>query len=151
MELSSAAMEAQGLPEVSVAAFAFLLNFPWEVWHIQLYRSLETQSYREAVTNVTVASVGDAVLAVIAFWAVAAATRSRVWILHPTPKQIAGFVGVGLGITIAWEWVATEVLGWWQYAETMPTLPFLGTGVSPVLQWILLPPLVVWLVRRQLT
>jgi hypothetical protein len=83
MELSSAAMEAQGLPEASVATFAFLLNFPWEAWHIQLYRSLETQSYRETVTNVTVASVGDAVLPVIAFWVVAAAIRSRVWILYP--------------------------------------------------------------------
>lgn len=146
----SAPTEAQGRPEANVAAFAFLLNFPWEAWHIQLYRSLETLSYREAVTFVTVASVGDAALAVIAFWAVAAATRSRIWILEPTPKRIAGFVGVGLGITIAWEWLATRVLDWWQYADTMPILPLLGTGVSPVLQWVLLPPLVVWLVRRHL-
>lgn len=139
------------LPELNVALFAFLLNFPWEIWHIQLYRCLETWSYGEAVVFLTAASVGDAALAVFAFWAVAAATRSRSWILEPTPQRIARFVGVGLVITIAFEWLAIEVLDLWQYAENMPTLPFLRTGVSPVLQWILLPPLVVWLVRRQLT
>ncbi|WP_205527550.1 hypothetical protein [Halomonas sp. JS92-SW72] len=32
----------------------------------------------------------------------------------------------------------------------MPTLPLLGTGLAPLLQWLLLPPLIVWLARRQL-
>jgi hypothetical protein len=33
----------------------------------------------------------------------------------------------------------------------MPTLPILGTGLIPAFQWLLLPPVIVWLVRRQLT
>lgn len=45
----------------------------------------------------------------------------------------------------------TRVLNLWQYTEAIPTLPLLGTGLSPLLQWSLLPPLVLWLVRRQLT
>jgi len=33
----------------------------------------------------------------------------------------------------------------------MPVIPLLGVGLSPLLQWVVLPPIVVWFVRRQLT
>ncbi|WP_162899861.1 hypothetical protein [Halomonas sp. JS92-SW72] len=45
---------------------------------------------------------------------------------------------------------ATVLQDRWQYGELMPTLPLLGTGLAPLLQWLLLPPLIVWLARRQL-
>lgn len=38
----------------------------------------------------------------------------------------------------------------WHYSDLMPRLPFLGTGLSPVLQWLILPLFVVSLVHRQL-
>jgi hypothetical protein len=34
--------------------------------------------------------------------------------------------------------------------KQMPRLPLLGTGLAPLLQWLLIPPLVAWLVRRQI-
>lgn len=140
-------------PEANVVAFAFLLNFPWEIWQMPLFRCLEmfAWSYGEAVAFITIASAGDAAIAVVAFWTVAAATRARGWILGPAPSHVMGFVGVGLAITVVGEWFATRVLNLWQYTEAMPTLPLLGTGLSPLLQWTLIPPLLVWLVRRQLS
>lgn len=60
-------------------------------------------------------------------------------------------MAVGVLITIAAEWVLTEGIERWTYAPSMPTLPVLGTGLLPLLQWIILPPLVVWFVHRQLT
>lgn len=140
-------------PEANVAAFAFLLNFPWEIWQMALFRCLEMFAWSsgEAVAFITVASAGDAAIAVLAYWIVAAATRSRAWVLDPAPGQVTGFVGVGLAFTVVGEWLATGVLNLWQYTGAMPTLPLLGTGLSPLLQWTLLPPLVLWLVRRQLT
>jgi hypothetical protein len=33
----------------------------------------------------------------------------------------------------------------------MPLLPGLNIGIVPIMQWILILPLVVWFVRRQLT
>lgn len=139
-----------GLPEANVAAFSFLLHFPWEIWQMPLYRCLEGSSYVEAVRSITQASVGDAAISVVAFWAVSVGSRSRDWILNSTPREITGFLGTGVAITIVFEWLATEVLDRWQYAPGMPTLPLLGTGLTPLFQWILLPPLVVWLARRQL-
>ena len=30
----------------------------------------------------------------------------------------------------------------------MPRLPILGTGLMPMIQWLVIPPLVLWFVRR---
>ena len=64
---------------------------------------------------------------------------------------MASFIAIGLVITILGEWVLTEVIDRWTYAASMPTLPGLGTGLLPLLQWMVLPPLFDWCVRRQLT
>ena len=49
------------------------------------------------------------------------------------------------------EALATGPLKRWTYDEAMPRLPILGIGLLPLLQWLLLPPLVVWIVRRQIS
>ncbi len=61
------------------------------------------------------------------------------------------FTATGIVTTVITGSMATEVLGWWAYADRMPALPLLGTGLLPLLQWMILPPLVLWFVRRQLT
>jgi hypothetical protein len=138
-------------PEANVTVFAFLLNYPWEFLQAPLFRGMATAPHWEAVKFCTGATLGDAVIVVVAFWGVAAAAGNRRWILVPSAAQIAGFVAIGLAITLVLERLATGPLGRWAYAEGMPVVPLLGVGLSPVLQWILLPPLEVWLVRRQLT
>lgn len=45
---------------------------------------------------------------------------------------------------------ATVIAERWTYAEHMPVLPVLGTGLLPLMQWLILPPLIVWLVYRQI-
>lgn len=52
---------------------------------------------------------------------------------------------VGLFITVAIEKWAISV-GRWQYTEAMPTIA--GIGLSPLLQWIIIPTLIVFFVRR---
>jgi hypothetical protein len=138
-------------PEANVAIFAFLLNLPWEFLQVPLFAGMPSAGHWSAIQVCGRATLGDVVITLTAFWVVAAWARARRWILSPTPRQVAGLVAVGVLITIVMEWLATRVLGRWAYAEAMPVVPILGVGLSPVLQWIVLPPLVVWFVRRQLT
>ncbi len=138
-------------PAANVAVFAFLLNYPWEFLQVPLFRSMAPAPHWEAIKVCTSATLGDAVIAVVAFWGVAAMAGTRRWILAPSTGQLAGFITIGVAITLVLEWLATGPLGRWEYAEAMPVIPLLGVGLSPVLQWILLPPLVAWFVRRQLT
>ncbi len=137
-------------PELSVVIFAFLLHFVWEFWQVPFYQQMPTAPHWEGVKFCSLATLGDAGIALISFWGVAAAVGSRAWILEPSGPQVLGFVAIGVGITLVAEWIATDVLHRWAYAERMPTLPLLGTGILPLLQWIVLPPLVVWFVRRHL-
>ena len=56
-----------------------------------------------------------------------------------------------LTVTVLIEAAAVRGIGWnWRYSDLMPRLPPLGTGLSPVLQWLILPPLMIRLVRGQL-
>lgn len=95
------------------------------------------------------AAAGDAVILVVAFWLIAAAVGTRTWLMKLTWVRLVGFLAVGLLATTAIERYATAV-GRWQYSEAMPVAPFLQVGVVPLLQWLVLPLLVVWLVRRQI-
>ncbi|MDR5904907.1 MULTISPECIES: hypothetical protein [Halomonadaceae] len=135
-------------PEFNVALFAFLLNYPWEFLQVPLFAEMPEMGHWDAVLFCTRATLGDVLIALVAYWAVAAVLRQRDWLLRPHGRAIAGFVVVGVVITIGLEWHATVLQDRWQYAERMPTLPLLGTGLAPLLQWLVLPPLVVWLARR---
>lgn len=64
---------------------------------------------------------------------------------------MATLIGVGIAITAIFEFLATGILNRWQYSNLMPTLPIVGTGLTPLLQWLLLPPLILWFVKRQLS
>ncbi|MDX2213705.1 MAG: hypothetical protein SFY66_10510, partial [Oculatellaceae cyanobacterium bins.114] len=90
-------------------------------------------------------------ISLTAFWVVAALSKSRRWVHRPSRKQISIFTLVGVVITVIFEALATEMLGLWAYAESMPTIPLLGTGLVPLAMWLLVPPLTIWFVKRQLS
>jgi len=46
---------------------------------------------------------------------------------------------IGFTYTVFSEWLNTEVRGSWAYADIMPVLPVIGTGLTPLLQWIVVP------------
>ena len=129
-------------PETNVALFAFLLNLPWELWQIPLFKNMPSLAHWDGVILCTRAAAGDASIALLAFWLVAAVARSRDWMRQPSGVTLATFVAIGLVVTIMLEYWATQIGGRWEYADAMPRLPLLGTGLAPLLQWLLIPPLV---------
>lgn len=104
----------------------------------------------DMVKNCTLATVGDVGISLIAFWVVAAVSKLRQWFRQPRWWQLSNFILVGVVITVIFEALATRVLDRWEYADIMPILPFFGTGLLPLLQWLLIPPIIVWFVKRQL-
>lgn len=52
--------------------------------------------------------------------------------------MIAAIV-LGVGYTVFSEWLNVNVRRSWAYSAWMPQLPPLGTGLSPLLQWIVVP------------
>lgn len=139
------------VPEWNVGLFSFLLSFLWEVQQMPFYQVASEVSCFDRTRNCTLATVGDVGISLIAFWVVAALAKSRQWVQRPSRKQVGLFTLVGVVITVVFEALATGALGAWTYAEFMPTLPLLGTGLVPLAMWLLLPPLTIWFVKRQLS
>ncbi|WP_246734885.1 hypothetical protein [Chelativorans sp. ZYF759] len=138
------------VPELPVALFSFVLHFVWEFVQVPTYTGMAEMAHWEAIKLCMSATFGDVGFALTAFWMASVAARGRVWILRPTRVPVAIFVAVGILLTVGFEYYYTNVSLRWTYSDLMPLVPPFGTGLSPLLQWLVIPPLVVWLTRRHL-
>ena len=71
-----------------------------------------------------------------------------------TMLKIALGIGVLLIVAVAIEWIAVHILQRWEYAAGMPIIPGTSVGIAPILQMLILPPVIfyiagVWIKRRQ--
>jgi len=139
------------LPELNIALFAFLLNFVWEMFQIVLYQGMKETPHSEAVLTCTQATLGDVGIALAAFWSVAWLDGGRQWPHRPTAARVAGFALIGILVTIAFKLLATRAWKLWSYSQLMPVIPLLEISLVPLVQWMVLPPFIIWFVHRQLT
>ena len=54
-------------PELNVVVFSFPLNLVWEIWQMPFFRGMADQPHWEGVKACTLATFGDAGIAVAAF------------------------------------------------------------------------------------
>jgi hypothetical protein len=109
---------------------------------------MSTISHWDGVVRCTIATAGDVLIMLLAFYVAAAAAGGRGWFLAPARLAVGVFLGVGLVITAVAEYIFTESLARWEYSSLMPVLPVIGTGVVPLLQWIVTPLISLATVRR---
>lgn len=138
-------MKACHVPEVQLGVWGGLLNAIWEFGHSSLYTD-HGRGLWYVVWSRLHCSGGDVMILVITFWVVSLMARSRTWVtddaLWPRVLLVIG----GLSYTVFSEWLNTTVRETWAYAESMPQV--FGFGLSPLLQWIVVPPVVLYLMRR---
>ena len=144
------ATRAVKMVEINLFFFAFLINFVWEMLQMPLFSYPLNASIVQINLACLQASAGDAAMIVIAFWIVAILLKGRGWIFHPSVGSLALFLLPGIVMTVVFEALATGLLHRWTYAEAMPILPGLGTGLAPLAQWLILPPIIAFIVKRQL-
>lgn len=136
------------VPEVSIAFLSFCLHFVWEFLQVPTYAGMAELNHWDGVKVCTSATVGDVGFALTAFWVTSLAARSRRWVAEPRTWQLALFVLVGVMLTVGFEHYYTQVSLRWTYSDLMPLVPPLGTGLSPLIQWIVVPLLVASLTGR---
>lgn len=135
-------------PELPVACFSFVLHFVWEFVQVPTYAGMAEMPHWKAIKLCMSATFGDVGFALTAFWLASFAARSRDWILWPARFPAAIFVAVGIALTVGFEYYYTNISLRWTYSDLMPLVPPFGTGLSPLLQWLVVPLLVIWLTRR---
>ena len=135
-------------PGAAVAGFAFLLHFAWEMLQFPLYVGMSAARHDAATWTCLQATLGDVAIALVAYGAASAAARSAQWVLRPRSTSMAVYLCAGLGVTVAVEWVSVHRWGRWSYAGGMPRV--LGVGLAPLVQWVAVPLLTLWLARRHI-
>lgn len=138
-------MAVTRVPGLSVIRWGFPLNGAWEFAHSPLYADWDRDWTYLLWTRLHCA-VGDVLILLGAFWLTSLVFRTRRWV-GVTRSASWMFVLLGLGYTAWSEWYNTSIRASWGYAETMPVI--LGVGLAPLLQWVLVPPLTLWLSNRR--
>jgi membrane-associated phospholipid phosphatase len=125
---------------------AFGLNLIWEIAQVRLYTLWSNANIVTVAWALLHCTAGDVVIASASFTLAGMVLRRPDW---PAPHPWLGSVIIIIGATAytAWsEWYNVYRVGSWAYTASMPTI--FGIGLSPLLQWLILPPLLVLAYRR---
>jgi hypothetical protein len=123
-----------------IFVIAVLGNYPWELAQASLYVGME--NFRIVWWHCFVASLGDGLLVLGIFAAGWFFLRQHTWFVHPGARGYGVMVMTGLMLGVAIEWIAVHLLGRWMYTASMPLVPGLAVGIVPVVQMLVLPPLI---------
>lgn len=137
-------------PELPVALFSFLLHFVWEFLQVPTYAGMPEMAHWQGIKLCTSATIGDVGFTLTAFWSASLVARTRGWIGSEAMLPVIVFLGTGIVLTVGFEFYYTQVTQRWTYSDLMPLVPPFGTGLSPLLQWMAVPLLVLWLSDRHL-
>ena len=121
-------------------AISVIINLAWETAQLPLYAIWFDGSVRELVWAVLHCTAGDAIIATGTL-IVGLVIAGRGW---PGRRYwIVTFltIAAGVGYLIFSEWLNVVVRQNWAYAPAMPILPYLGTGLAPLAQWLVVPAL----------
>lgn len=133
-------------PWLPLAVGAFVLNFAWEMLQAPLYESMRGLPFANATWLCARASGGDVVIALAAYGGVAAIVGSPAWLLRPRRAWVASYLVAGVTGTVLLEILNVQHWGRWAYARAMPRV--FGVGVAPLAQWLVVPLVTLWVVRR---
>jgi len=123
------------------SALAFVLNLTWEIAQVRLYTIWAAADGMSVAWSLVHCSVGDVMIALALFALAGMVLRRADW---PASRPWAGgaIIVIGALAYTAWsEWYNVYRAGSWAYTASMPLI--FGIGLSPLLQWLILPPVLV--------
>ena len=120
-------------------SFVALTNLAWEIAHLPLYTLWSEGNSREIAFAVVHCTAGDVLIATASLVLALLLFGDRGWPEIRFPQVAAATVVFGVGYTVFSEWLNIEVRGSWAYSDLMPVVPVIDTGLSPLLQWIVIP------------
>jgi hypothetical protein len=116
------------------------MNLAWEFAQMPLYTIGQTGTPGEIAFAALHCTAGDVMIGGFAMLAALMLVAPARWPRTGSIRVPAMAVAFGLAYTVFSEWLNVEVRESWAYSELMPRVPPLGTGLSPILQWLIIPP-----------
>ncbi len=133
--------------------FIIALHLIWEAAQLPLYTIWRTGTPRGIAFAVIHCTIGDLMITTLSLVLALMCFGGPAWPRERFTQVMVATLVTGIGYTVYSEYLNTAVRKTWSYSDLMPTLPPFGTGLSPLLQWIVVPMLgfaAIWLWRRRI-
>ena len=128
------------------SALAFALNLLWEIAQVRLYTIWDAADRMTVAWALLHCTLGDVVIALALFALAGVLLRCADWpVLRPWTGVAIVVIGA-IAYTVWSEWFNVYRAGSWGYTASMPMI--FGIGLAPLLQWSILPPVMVGAYRR---
>lgn len=114
-------------------------NLVWEAAQLPLYTLWKTGTVHDLAVAVIHCTAGDVAIAAAALVIALFLAGEGTWPRRRFGAVAGGAVAIGVAYTIYSERTNVLVLRTWAYGDLMPVLPWLDVGLSPLLQWLLVP------------
>jgi hypothetical protein len=114
-------------------------NLLWETAQLPLYTLWHDGPASSIASAVLHCTAGDVVIATVALIGALAVVGSAEWPDESWLRVAVTALSIGVGYTIFSEYLNTVIRRSWTYTELMPTLPWFGTGLAPMAQWVVVP------------
>lgn len=114
-------------------------NLAWEVAQLPLYTIWTEGTAGEITFAVLHCTAGGVLIARTCLLGALLLFGTGDWPFERHGLVATVSTAAGVAFTVHSEWRNVEVHGNWAYSEWVPTLPVLGTGLSPLAQWIIVP------------
>lgn len=123
------------------SALAFVFHLLWEIAHVRLYTIWFEADRLTLAWALLHCTLGDVLIALALFALTGLVLRDGDWPKsHPWSGSVMVVTGA-LAYTAWSEWVNVYRVGSWGYTQSMPVI--FGIGLSPLLQWLISPPVMV--------
>lgn len=130
--------------------FAVLLvaHTIWEIAQLPLYTIWHSATLPQMAFAVAHCTAGDLLIGMSTLLLAVILVGNPGWPQRRFVRVALATVAIGVAYTIYSEWLNVDVRGAWAYAPAMPRLPWLGTGLAPFAQWLVIPALAFWRLAR---
>lgn len=135
-------------PEIRLLTLALPLELLWEIAQFPLYTVWHQNDWSYILYGLAHCTLGDLLILLVIYSLISAVLHDRHWYRHRVLPGGILFTVAGLGYTIYSEITNVRIKGTWGYTELMPIVPLTGIGGMPFLQWLLIPPVLLWLMRQ---
>lgn len=135
-------------PEVRLLTLGLPLELLWETVQFPLYNVWRQHDWGYILYGLAHCTLGDLLILLVAYEMVALWLRNRGWLTNNVIYGGMLFTLFGAGYTVFSEIINVRIEGTWGYTDLMPRVPFVDIGATPLLQWLLIPPVLLWWMRR---
>jgi hypothetical protein len=120
-------------------AFTAIAHLTWEFAHLPLYTIWLTGTPGELAFAAVHCTGGDILITLSTIMLSLCLFGGGDWSRTQAWPVLTGAVVFGVAYTVFSEWLNIEVREAWAYRDLMPVIPVIDAGLSPILQWIVIP------------